>query len=82
MGKKRLRKKTISKGKHSSMSSALCAAVRAERDPYDVFQNKIDAWKNFKNPWVTIANPVKSETNRPFIRVRANDYFGSPKPAD
>ena len=57
----------------------LVAAVRADRDPYDVHQNKIDAWKNLQNPWITIPNPVKSETNRPFIRVRANDYFGPPR---
>ena len=79
MGKKKTRSKVVSKGNHSSVSRSLVAAVRADRDPYDVHQNKIDAWKNLQNPWITIPNPVKSETNRPFIRVRANDYFGPPR---
>lgn len=80
MGKKRLRKKLTSKGKHSSMSRALATAVRAERDAYTKYGFKIDAWKNLKNPWLTIENPNKSQTNRRFIRIRADDYFGSPRP--
>jgi hypothetical protein len=81
MGKKRLRKKVVSKGKHSSISRALAAATRAERDSYTKHMFKIDAWKNLKNPWITIENPNKSQTNRPFIKVRADDYFGSPRPS-
>lgn len=79
MGKKKLRKKTTSKGAHSSVSRALVAATRADRDPHTLHLFKIDAWKNLQNPWITIENPVKSETNRRFIRVRANDYFGPPR---
>ena len=33
-----------------------------------------------QNPWLTIENPSKEQTNRKFIRVRANDYWGNPKP--
>jgi flagellar biosynthesis regulator FlaF len=81
MGKKRLRKKTTSVGKHGSVSKGVVRAVRASRDPHDTHQHKLDSWKKLQNPWITIANPVKSETNRLFIRVRANDYFGPPKAA-
>jgi hypothetical protein len=34
---------------------------------------KQKAWINGKNPWVTLPNPNKNETNKKFIRVRYND---------
>jgi len=37
-----------------------------------------EAWKSEKNPWLTVPNPNKKETNKRFIRVRANDYWGRP----
>lgn len=32
-----------------------------------------------QNPWFTIANPNKEQTNKKFIRVRANDVMLHPK---
>lgn len=76
MGKKKLRKKITSKGIHSSMNAALINAVRADKDPHTKLLNKIMAWSKGQNPWITIANPSKEQTNKRYIRVRANEYFG------
>jgi hypothetical protein len=75
MGKKRLRKKLVSKGNRSLVSGALVTATNAARDAHDKFLNKLDAWKKGQNPWITIDNPTKA-TNALKIRVRAEDYFG------
>lgn len=79
MGKKRLRKKVVSKGIHGSIRSAVATAARASRDAVTLVGMKSRAWKLGQNPWLTVANPNKGETNKLFIRVRANDYWGSPK---
>jgi len=80
MGKKRLRKKLTSEGKHSSINRALATKIRAEQRAIHGHGYLIDAWKNLKNPWLTIENPSKEQTNRRFIRVRANSYWGDPRP--
>lgn len=41
--------------------------------------NQREAWLKGKNVVLTIENPKKDETNRPFIRVNARDVWGSPK---
>lgn len=79
MGKKRLRKKITSKGIHSTVNRGVVRSVKTGRSLLEIRLNKIDAWLKGKNPWVTITNPSKLETNKPFIKVRANAYFGSPK---
>lgn len=76
MGKKRLRKKLVSKGLRQSISSATARAVRSARDLVDIHSNKVEAWAKGQNPWLTVPNPNKAETNKPFIRVRANSYYG------
>lgn len=81
MGKKKMRSKTVSKGLHSSMSRGVVQAVRAARPAIDVGLNKINAWKKGLNPWLTVASSSKAEkNNKPFTRVRANDYWGRPGP--
>jgi len=79
MAKKRNRKSYTSKKTHSSVSSGICRAVRADRTVADRLAFISNAWKQFKNPWVTVENPDKSATNRKFIRVRTNDWWGNPK---
>ena len=37
--------------------------------------NQLTAYKNNKNVVVTIPNPNKRETNKPFIKVNGKDYF-------
>ncbi len=78
MAGKKQRTKVVSKGIHSSIKKSLVTATRAARSPTIKFQFKIDAWRRELNPWLTVANPSKNATNRPFIRVRANDYWGKP----
>lgn len=40
------------------------------------FARQFDAWAAGKKVTVTIPNPNKNETNRQFIRVSGDDYFG------
>lgn len=42
--------------------------------------NQLDAWRKKQNPWITVENTNKGETNKKFIKVRANDYWGNPEP--
>jgi len=37
--------------------------------------DKQRAWMKGHNPWVTISNPNKTETDKLFIRVRYNDIM-------
>ncbi len=78
MGKKRSRSTYTSKGQRPNVSSSLLKLVSRSRDFFEKEFNKIDAWKKGKNPWITIEN-VGGETNKKYIKVRANDYFGNPK---
>jgi hypothetical protein len=77
MGKKRTRKKLVSKGKHSSISRSLVNAVRSGRSELEKMMNKVAAWKEGKNPWITVQGTA---SNRQFVKVRANELYGSPKP--
>jgi hypothetical protein len=38
--------------------------------------NKLIAWRSGKKGWVTIPNPNPNETDRPFVRVSFDRYFG------
>lgn len=66
----------ISQGIHSNVSSATRRAMRASRSEADKLINKQKAWLKGSNPWITIANPNKEQTNKRFIRVRMNDLMG------
>jgi hypothetical protein len=79
MGKKKHRKSLTSKGSQTSIRRSLVRDTNAARPAIDGYLNKIDAWRDGKNPWLTIENPDKSATNRRHIRVRADEYYGSPK---
>lgn len=80
MGKKILRKGYgKSKGIHSTVDRGIVQAVRAGRTAIDVALNTQKAWKKGLNPWLTVASDSKAEkNNKPFYRVRANDYWGKP----
>ena len=73
MGKKTKRKTYTSKGERSNVSNSTLKLVRSESSK--AF-NKIDAWRAGKRGYVTIANPNKQETNRRFIKVTYEQYFG------
>lgn len=66
----------ISAGIHSNVSNSTKRAVRAARSEADKLADKQAAWLNGKNPWVTIDNPNKEETNKRRIKVRMNDLMG------
>ena len=69
MAKKASGKNYVSKGERkSSMSTRGVGVTAAEK-----MNNKIRALRKGKRVVMTIANPNKSETNKPFIRV-AYDY--------
>lgn len=79
MAKKASGKTYVSKGIHSNVSSSTLAGMKKSRDPSEKVINIQKAWLANKNPWVTIENPNKEQTNRRFIRVRANELWGNPK---
>lgn len=53
--------------------------MKADRRASDKMMNIQAAWLKGQNPWITIENPNKNETNKRFIRVRTNDILGHPK---
>lgn len=79
MANKSSGKTYISKGIHSNVSRSTLTGMRKARDPSVKIFNIQRAWLANKNPWVTIENPNKEQTDRRFIRVRANELWGSPK---
>lgn len=54
-------------------------AIKRERSAAEKMANIQKAWLKGRNPWITIQNPNKEETNKRFIKVRVNDLNGSPK---
>ena len=74
MAKKRQRSKQVSKGERHCQDPKLLNSIR--RDTQIPILNKLEAWIKGQNPWMTIENPNKNETNKRFIRVKANEYFG------
>lgn len=76
MGKKRTRSKTTSKGERRSISKEVCKLVRRERSETEKSMNKLRAWREGKNPWITVAGDTSRER---FKRVRANSLWGDPK---
>ena len=82
MGKKKSRTSQTSKGERSSIARSVVKAVRLQKEidqPFRKIQAQLDAWKLGKNVVLTIANPNKKETNKPYIKVRAWDAWGSPR---
>ena len=73
------RKQLTSKGVHSSYSKSLVRKMRSERTSGQRLQFIINAWRKLQNPWITVENPSKDQTNRKFIKVRTNDWWGNPK---
>lgn len=82
MGKKRKRAKYISKGQGSSHDHSITKAIRRDRSPLDKLAFKSAAWLKGHNPWLTIDNPNcdgRVNTNKRWVRIRANDYWGDPR---
>ena len=77
MGKKRTRKTVTSKGQRRNIVNGV-KEVRAARSDSEKNMNKIKAWRKGKNPWITV---LGVQTNKRFIKVRANTLYGDPKKA-
>jgi len=69
----------VSAGIHSNVKKSTLRDMRAQRTVIQKWLDLKAAWQKGKNPWLTIENPDKSETNKKFIRVRANEHWGSYK---
>lgn len=79
-GKKSSGKNYTSKGERSNVSKATLRLMRAGKSEGDKLIDKQNAWLKGSNPWVTIDNPNKEQTNKRRIRVRMNDLMrGSAK---
>ena len=78
------RKTYVSKGKYKSVSKDTLKAMRKDRTYTDKLFNQLKQWARGKKTMVTIPNPNKNETNKPFIKVEGNHpaAFGPWKRAD
>ena len=74
-GKKASGKTYTSKGERKNVSSNVLNGIRAARSGAEDMLNKQRAWINGSNPWVTLENTNKEQTNKKFIRVRYNDLM-------
>ena len=77
--KKKSRDQQVSKGSGANVNAWVTKAIRKDRTLLQRMCNKISAWKQMKNPWLTVPNPNPNETDKRFVRVKANDVWGDPK---
>jgi|TARA_B110000977_G_scaffold164449_1_gene210996 hypothetical protein len=75
MGKKSSRTSQTSKGERRSVANGL----GDNRTELKKMLDKMDAFRKGKNVMLTIPNPIKSETNKPFIRVNAKEKWRNDK---
>ena len=79
MGKKKSGTTYTSKGERRNVSKAVRKLNRRDyMQSLDRTINQVEAWRAGKRVMLTVPNPNKSETNKPFIRVEAKDYMGMP----
>ena len=78
------RKTYVSKGKYKSVSRETLNAVAKDRTYTDRLLAQLKHWGRGKKTMVTIPNPNKNETNKPFIKVEGNHpaAFGPWKRSD
>lgn len=79
MAKKSSGKTYVSKGIHSNVKASTLSVMKRDQNPANKAMNIQRAWLLGQNPWITINNPNKEQTNRKFIRVRSNELLGHPK---
>ena len=74
MGKKRTRAKQISKGE---IGRPMRSRKRHWEEGYhsDRIRNQLNAFLKGKRVMLTVENPNKNETNKPFIRVPAHEVW-------
>lgn len=76
MGKKVKRKTKTSKGIHSNVAAWTLKAARNSVSELDKAIHKLEAWKQGKNPWITVPGTA---SNARYVRVRANSVYGDPR---
>lgn len=77
MGKKKQRDTQVSNGERRSVRKDICKMARREYlASGQQMINKLDAWKKGKRATITIPNPEKSATNRPFIKMTMDEFMG------
>ena len=79
MGKKS-RAQYTSKGQRRNVNKWVRKQARKETTPLQRTLNQQAAFRKGKNVVLTIPNPSKTETNKPFIRVSAKEIWKSSKP--
>jgi hypothetical protein len=82
MGKKKGGKSSgaVSQGIHSNVRQGILNLNRQEYRKSGLrLLNQRRAWAKGKNVVLTIENPNKNETDKPYLRVNARDVWGSPK---
>ena len=77
--KKKSRDQQVSKGGGANVSAWVTKAMKKDRTPLQQMCNKMSAWKQMQNPWLTVPNPNPNETDKKFVRVKANDIWGDPR---
>ena len=75
MARKKSRDTQTSKGERRNVSKWSVNAVRRYITPLQRANNQLRAHVKGKNVVLTIANPNKSETKKPFIRVPAKEQW-------
>ncbi len=71
MGKKKSRASQTSKGQRRNV----VAGLSDDRTELQKVNDKMNAFRKGKNVMLTIANPNKNETKKPFIRVPAKQEW-------
>jgi hypothetical protein len=67
-------------GKHYTSKGERKSSMRTKSiGPVDRAINIQSAYWKGQNPWITLDNPNKEQTNKRKIRVRANELLGNPK---
>jgi hypothetical protein len=73
-------KGAISAGIHSTVNRSITNTLRRiYMSSGQRHMNQLHAWRKGKRVILTIQNPNKNETNKPYIRVNARDYWGDPR---
>ena len=75
MGRKKSRDSYTSKGERRNVSKKWTKMLRLERKESDRGFNQFDAYIKGKNVILTVPNPLKTETNKPYIKVKAKHYW-------
>jgi|TARA_Y100000114_G_scaffold156950_1_gene186211 hypothetical protein len=69
----------ISQGQRPNVKHNILKAVRRDTTESEKMVNIMNAYLQGRNPWLTVPNTNTNETNKKFVRIKAEDLWGSPK---